>query len=59
MVVYENSLLMILVFVIDCLTMFVTINLVIFAIILLLQIALKDIFATLKIADKGMIYLYQ
>ena len=31
----------------------------IFARILFSRIALKDIFATLKIRDKGMIYLYQ
>ena len=36
-----------------------TVNSEIFAKILLSQIALKHIFATLKIRDKGVIYLYQ
>ena len=36
-----------------------TVNSEIFAIILFSRKALKDIFATLKISNKGMIYLYQ
>ena len=36
-----------------------TVNPEIFARILFSRIALKDIFAALKISDKGMIYLYQ
>ena len=36
-----------------------TVNLEIFARILFLRIALKHIFATLKIRDKGVIYLYK
>ena len=39
--------------------MFVTVNPEIFARILFSPIALKDIFATLKIRYYGMIYLYQ
>ena len=37
----------------------ITVNSEIFARILFSQMASKDIFATLKICDKGMIYLYQ
>ena len=36
-----------------------TVNPEVFARILFSQIALKDIFATLKIRDLGMVYLYQ
>ena len=39
--------------------LWVTVNLEIFARILFSRIALKHIFATLKIRDKGVIYLYQ
>ena len=37
----------------------ITVNSEIFARVLISQIALKHIFATLKIHDKGVLYLYQ